>query len=503
MKGLYEGSHCRFWALMRLIALALLTAVAQSEAIAMDYPFQIVKTSTQNGHVLHGVNDGYAPVFVTVELADTTNISADRQWPVAAVIAPHSSQQLGVLSQQNPYQPSHFAYRSSFSLGDIAAIPDENAIYRLPFEEGTRFVIGQGYDQRTTHTTQETRFAVDFSIPQGTPVVAARNGVIVDLEMGHVYGGTDVQLIAKANHISVIHDDGTLGQYAHLQTNSAYVSIGQRVTAGQRLALSGNTGYSSGPHLHFAVVTNRKNGPTSLPLIFANNSPISTFLFERTGVVDVVNYTGRHASQMLRATIPLPANERLDGEPGELGDATPALERRPDERQSTSKDARESTLAALQRLLQPAAQISRGIREAMGGSTADSQASNAHMLSKPVAAGSLTLDEHAKPFAIRWLVLCSLLSLTAITVTVIQRRQWLHVLLGTASWSAMGYCLVTLLANDRQQGFNPAHHLMNFKGYADTHPWATVAFIVTNLVFLIVTSNWLQTRTGDQCHAAY
>ena len=70
----------------------------------------------------------------------------------------------------------------------------------------------------------------------------------------------------------ILHDDGTYAIYAHLNTNSIRVKPGDKVRRGQYIADSGNTGFSSGPHLHFAVVRNVGMEIQSLPVIFAGQN---------------------------------------------------------------------------------------------------------------------------------------------------------------------------------------------------------------------------------------
>jgi len=53
--------------------------------------------------------------------------------------------------------------------------------------------------------------------------------------------------------------------YAHLKENGVYVRVGQRVGVGQQIAISGNTGFTSGPHLHFCVQVNRGMRLVSVP----------------------------------------------------------------------------------------------------------------------------------------------------------------------------------------------------------------------------------------------
>ena len=70
---------------------------------------------------------------------------------------------------------------------------------------------------------------------------------------------------SRANHVRVLHGDGSMAVYAHLKLESASVSPGQRLRRGQQIGLSGNTGFSTGPHLHFAVQVNRAMELTSVP----------------------------------------------------------------------------------------------------------------------------------------------------------------------------------------------------------------------------------------------
>ena len=90
-------------------------------------------------------------------------------------------------------------------------------------------------------------------MPEGTPVLAAREGVVVGIKGNSDLGGSDKKFEWDANYILIRHGDGSLGHYVHLQRGGVLVRMGQVVTAGEVIALSGNTGHSTGPHLHFAV----------------------------------------------------------------------------------------------------------------------------------------------------------------------------------------------------------------------------------------------------------
>ncbi|MEU2504903.1 M23 family metallopeptidase [Streptomyces sp. NPDC007863] len=101
----------------------------------------------------------------------------------------------------------------------------------------------------------------DFAVPTGTPVKAAGAGTVVKAGPN---GGGDGP--AYGNAIVVKHANGTYSQYAHL--SKIKVHIGQKVAAGQQIALSGNTGNSSGPHLHFEIRTTPNYGSAINPAAF-------------------------------------------------------------------------------------------------------------------------------------------------------------------------------------------------------------------------------------------
>ena len=111
--------------------------------------------------------------------------------------------------------------------------------------------------------------AVDIAVPVGTDIVAARSGIVFDVSSTNFRGGPDADQYADlANIVRILHDDGTFALYAHLSWNSIRVKPGDRVRAGEYIADSGNTGFSSGPHLHFAVQRNLGMRVESIPVTF-------------------------------------------------------------------------------------------------------------------------------------------------------------------------------------------------------------------------------------------
>lgn len=117
--------------------------------------------------------------------------------------------------------------------------------------------IDQGFDGSFSHDDDENRYALDFAADVGTPVYAARAGIVMQVEAAQRGSGLGRGDASRANFIRILHDDGSMALYGHLAHDGVRVRPGQAVQQGQMIGLSGNTGYSTAPHLHFVVQVNR------------------------------------------------------------------------------------------------------------------------------------------------------------------------------------------------------------------------------------------------------
>jgi len=151
--------------------------------------------------------------------------------------------------------------RHDLIVGAIDPDHDDSYDYRLPYGDTVSYPVIQGYGARLSHRGVE-QYTVDFGMPVGTPVHAARDGVVVLAEDSHDLGCWREECGRLANFIVLLHSDGTTGEYFHLQRGSVQVRLGQHVERGQLLALSGNTGYTTAPHLHFGVYRTERDGRT-------------------------------------------------------------------------------------------------------------------------------------------------------------------------------------------------------------------------------------------------
>jgi murein DD-endopeptidase MepM/ murein hydrolase activator NlpD len=141
--------------------------------------------------------------------------------------------------------------------------------YALPWRGGP-FRLSQGANGKYSHFTREGRYALDIAMPEGTPIVAARAGIVVKIENSQSGRGPN----PSGNYVRLLHDDGTMGVYLHLLQGSVLVGEGQRLEQGRLLARSGNTGNSTGPHLHFVVQRAVGLAMESIPFDF--NQPLDS-----------------------------------------------------------------------------------------------------------------------------------------------------------------------------------------------------------------------------------
>ena len=171
--------------------------------------------------------------------------------------------------------PAEIRYEYGYVVGEPGAQHRPAQPYRAPFALTQRFQVTQAPPDAVTHVDPSSRNAVDIAMAVGTAVYAAREGVVINVAARHFRTGLNLQSMDEANFVQILHNDGTYAIYAHLQLDTVRVQIGQRVARGEYIAESGNTGFSSGPHLHFVVLHNAGLRSESVPVAFAGSGGTS------------------------------------------------------------------------------------------------------------------------------------------------------------------------------------------------------------------------------------
>lgn len=215
-------------------------------------------------------NDYHAPVEIRLEFSAIRSLELPPpEHPMTWVLPPRSSTNLLQLEIVENRSDPFLEYGFRYMPGDPRATHSASEPYRAPYAISSDHPITQAYPETITHTEPDSYYAVDLAMPIGTDVVAARDGIVFDIASKNYRSGLDAtQDAPAANVVRILHDDGTYAIYAHLNTNTIRVKPGDRVERGQYIADSGNTGFSTGPHLHFAVVRNVGLRVESVPVTF-------------------------------------------------------------------------------------------------------------------------------------------------------------------------------------------------------------------------------------------
>ncbi len=245
IKGTVEVSH---------------TVVGKSIQIVADNGFFAPIELTINFHVIEGI--------------EYPRPDKPRRW----VVPPRSKSILLNLAILDNVEAPNARYAYRYTIGDPEATHKPSSPYRVPYAVARDLRISQAFPDASTHDTPDSYYAVDIAMPIGTDIYAARSGIVFDVTGTNFRSGLDRERDAPAaNVIRILHNDGTYGVYAHLNWNSIRVRPGDQVKRGQYIADSGNTGFTSGPHLHFAVVRNAGMLPLSVPVRFegANSDAVT------------------------------------------------------------------------------------------------------------------------------------------------------------------------------------------------------------------------------------
>jgi murein DD-endopeptidase MepM/ murein hydrolase activator NlpD len=238
---------------------------------------RLLQRAAANGVMLLAQNTFFGPVQIAFRVHPIENVSTDTKRSGLAVLPPRSETELVFVGKSAEQVDLRFDSEFQFIPGQPGAEHRPEQPYRLPYALSSSVRVSQAYPVVKTHGDPSSQYAVDFVMPVGTDVFAARDGVVIEVASDFFESGTDYEVDGpRANVVRVLHADGTMALYVHLNWNTIRVVPGQRVRRGEYLADSGNTGFTTGPHLHFVVQRNEGGALVAVPLEFAGaNGPVT------------------------------------------------------------------------------------------------------------------------------------------------------------------------------------------------------------------------------------
>lgn len=257
--------------MIRFVLLTILCLVSTS-ILGQSIPYVIHTEHIQDGGMTVYLDSLVpCPIQIEIDLEKKENAEANRELPYYTVIGPGEKNRkiFDITPIDRTKNLSFTIVQKPIAWGDPkqSSTIDLDFPYIFPFEHGKKHRISQGYNSDPTHKG-DIRFSLDFPMPEGTPVTAARGGVVIAVREDSDRGGVGEEYLDDPNQIIIYHSDGTFAVYGHLQKDGSLVEVGETVKAGQLIGKSGNTGYSSGPHLHFSVLKPVRLGAESIPVRF-------------------------------------------------------------------------------------------------------------------------------------------------------------------------------------------------------------------------------------------
>jgi len=212
----------------------------------------IVYANEENGDIFFVIENLFEMhVSATLHVNEISGYETKETLPVKVVLKPKEKRTIARLVNTDKKKGvGYFKSHLSWSKGAVDAEPDLNFVYGLPFKTLQR--VSQGFNGKTSHKGT-AKYAVDFALANGTKVYASRAGTVVEVVQRHNKHGMSLKMRQFANYVIIEHSDKTLGRYFHLSKDGVKVKLGVKVKKGDLIAISGDTGRTSGAHLHFVV----------------------------------------------------------------------------------------------------------------------------------------------------------------------------------------------------------------------------------------------------------
>jgi murein DD-endopeptidase MepM/ murein hydrolase activator NlpD len=256
---------------------ALFVLLSASFVLAEDRCVQVAESRQDDRIALVARLEGCSEATISLT-AELENMTPSVALPLTIDAAGRDHFVLVVFQRKDPHAPFRYTWSYRWKIG--RRLPDRplGHLYELPYRTGP-FAVLQGRLGSFSHAAgSQDEEAIDFQMPPGTKIFPARAGKVVGLRGDVTEGGRDVKYKDDYNYVVVLHQDGTFAEYCHLQPGGVLVALGDDVETSTPIGLSGHTGRSTEPHLHFAVFNTldgrtrvtwpvRFRGPQGEPLV--------------------------------------------------------------------------------------------------------------------------------------------------------------------------------------------------------------------------------------------
>jgi murein DD-endopeptidase MepM/ murein hydrolase activator NlpD len=221
-----------------------------SPFVSAQQDIKIFAENKKQGYVLYANNNAFCPETISLDL-NLTNLSFSKdQQKIFIIPAKTYKFRLGELDIIDPGGKYEYSFRYNYNFGDINLKNyDTSYIYDLPYQKGKRFLVIQGYNGNFSHQNEN---ALDFKMPEGTEILAARDGIVIKVVQNNTESCPIEECKKFGNYITIYQNDGTFSDYGHIKYNGSKVMVGDNIKKGDLVGYSGNTGWSTVPHLHFA-----------------------------------------------------------------------------------------------------------------------------------------------------------------------------------------------------------------------------------------------------------
>jgi murein DD-endopeptidase MepM/ murein hydrolase activator NlpD len=229
-----------------LFILILFSETVYSNTVKILFSYE----QTENGYKMMVSNDEFCPVSFKIDF-ELTNLKSTKGNNTIFVVPAKTKNFVFTELEIITKGKYGFSYKTLANYGDHnLSNYDVDFAYNLPYEKGGKFKIYQGYNGKSTHHNENS---LDFTMPVGTPILAAREGVVVKVIDSNYITCFEKKCAEYNNYIIIYHPDGTFSRYVHLKKGGSLVKEGDTIKQNDIIGYSGNVGWSNGPHLHFMV----------------------------------------------------------------------------------------------------------------------------------------------------------------------------------------------------------------------------------------------------------